>query len=175
MFITTQRYPIFLLLFFKNFSLLFLIGGSVFDHRVLLSELQSLPAARYLGGEKTVAVCPHQMHSVTDLTSFNYCHCVIMRLFLFLVHQVLALAAQELSKPITEKFTVGISASTDLTPFQDDKLVHWRQEVQKRIESKTRRLRKVLQGKAGLFVLDISTTRQLKVLYIEYRHNVKAS
>ncbi|XP_051274292.1 telomere length regulation protein TEL2 homolog [Dicentrarchus labrax] len=58
--------------------------------------------------------------------------------------EVLALAAQELSKPITEKgnSSIGIAASTDLTPYPGDNPVHWRQEVEKRIQSKTKRLRK---------------------------------
>lgn len=88
-----------------------------------------------------------QIHLVIDLiTLLITATSVIVRLFLFLVHQVLALAAQELSKPITEKRdpSMGIAASTDLTPHPDDKPVHWRQEVEKRIQSKTRRLRKVV-------------------------------
>ncbi|XP_041818548.1 telomere length regulation protein TEL2 homolog [Chelmon rostratus] len=58
--------------------------------------------------------------------------------------EVLALAAQELSKPITKKRdpSVGIAASTDVTPYPGDNPVHWRQEVEKRIQSKTKRLRK---------------------------------
>ncbi|XP_060884260.1 telomere length regulation protein TEL2 homolog [Labrus mixtus] len=58
--------------------------------------------------------------------------------------EVLALAAQELSKPITETrdSSMSISASTDLTPYPGDNPVHWRQEVEKRIQSKTRRLSK---------------------------------
>lgn len=70
-----------------------------------------------------------------------------MRLMLF-GHQVLAVAAQELSKPITGKKdpSVGVAASAELTPLCDNKPVHWRQEVEKRIQSKTRRLRKVVSS-----------------------------
>uniref|UniRef100_A0A8C4E730 Telomere length regulation protein TEL2 homolog n=1 Tax=Dicentrarchus labrax TaxID=13489 RepID=A0A8C4E730_DICLA len=66
--------------------------------------------------------------------------------------EVLALAAQELSKPITEKgnSSIGIAASTDLTPYPGDNPVHWRQEVEKRIQSKTKRLRKVV--KENIFI-----------------------
>ncbi|XP_068439354.1 telomere length regulation protein TEL2 homolog [Clinocottus analis] len=58
--------------------------------------------------------------------------------------EVLTLAAQELSKPITEKKnpSVGIAASTDLTPYPGDNTVHWREIVEKRIQSKTKRLKK---------------------------------
>lgn len=37
---------------------------------------------------------------------------------------------------------MGIAASTDVTPYPGDNPVHWRQEVEKRIQSKTKRLRK---------------------------------
>ncbi|TDG98124.1 hypothetical protein EPR50_G00215290 [Perca flavescens] len=58
--------------------------------------------------------------------------------------EVLALAAQELSKPINEKRnpSMGIAASTDLTLYPGDNPVHWRQVVEKRIQSKTKRIRK---------------------------------
>ncbi|XP_022598646.1 telomere length regulation protein TEL2 homolog [Seriola dumerili] len=58
--------------------------------------------------------------------------------------EVLALAAQELSKPITEKRdpSTGTAASTDLTAYPGDNPVHWRQVVEKRIQSKTKRLSK---------------------------------
>ena len=70
------------------------------------------------------------------------CSCALV-----FVYQVLAMAAQELSKPITEKRdpSVGIATSTDLTPYPGDNPVHWRQEVEKRIQSKTKRLRKVVK------------------------------
>ncbi|XP_034564097.1 telomere length regulation protein TEL2 homolog [Notolabrus celidotus] len=60
--------------------------------------------------------------------------------------EVLSLAAQELSKPNKETrercSLISNSASTDLTPYPGDNPVHWRQEVEKRIQSKTRRLSK---------------------------------
>ncbi|KAG7227762.1 hypothetical protein INR49_013556 [Caranx melampygus] len=58
--------------------------------------------------------------------------------------EVLALAAQELSKPITEKRdpSINTAASTDLSPYPGDNPVHWRQVVEKRIQSKTKRLMK---------------------------------
>ncbi|XP_060950973.1 telomere length regulation protein TEL2 homolog [Limanda limanda] len=58
--------------------------------------------------------------------------------------EVLALAAQELSKPITEKRvpSIGSAAFADLTPYPGDNPVHWRQVVEQRIQSKTKRLSK---------------------------------
>lgn len=62
-----------------------------------------------------------------------------------MAHQVLSLAANELSKPLTEKRdpSAAVAVGFDLTPCPDDKPVDWRQEVERRIQSKTRRLRKV--------------------------------
>uniref|UniRef100_A0A8C2XSY1 Telomere length regulation protein TEL2 homolog n=1 Tax=Cyclopterus lumpus TaxID=8103 RepID=A0A8C2XSY1_CYCLU len=59
--------------------------------------------------------------------------------------EVLTLAAQELYKPIIGKRnpSVGIAAGTDLTPYPGDNPVEWREVVEKRIQSKTKRLRKV--------------------------------
>lgn len=68
-----------------------------------------------------------------------------------LVSQVLALAAQELSRPGTQN---AVSASDDLSPRgSGDKPVDWRQEVARRIQSKTRRLTKVVTAfrHMGLF------------------------
>uniref|UniRef100_A0A3P8VV90 Telomere length regulation protein TEL2 homolog n=1 Tax=Cynoglossus semilaevis TaxID=244447 RepID=A0A3P8VV90_CYNSE len=57
--------------------------------------------------------------------------------------EVLALAAQELSQPITEKRHLSISpANTDLTPYPGDNAVNWRQVVEKRIQSKTKHFSK---------------------------------
>ncbi|KAM9336352.1 telomere length regulation protein TEL2 homolog [Symphorus nematophorus] len=88
----------------------------------------------------TVADCiPVTQYLTTEFYSLNYS--LRQRLDIL---EVLAVAAQELSKPITEKGdpSVGISASTDLTPYPGDNPVHWRQEVERRIQSKTKRLRK---------------------------------
>uniref|UniRef100_A0A671WUK8 Telomere length regulation protein TEL2 homolog n=1 Tax=Sparus aurata TaxID=8175 RepID=A0A671WUK8_SPAAU len=88
----------------------------------------------------TVTDCiPVTQYLTTEFYSLNYS--LRQRLDIL---EVLAMAAQELSKPITEKRdpSVGIVASTDLTPYPGDNPVHWRQEVEKRIQSKTKRLRK---------------------------------
>ncbi|XP_073345060.1 telomere length regulation protein TEL2 homolog [Pagrus major] len=88
----------------------------------------------------TVTDCiPVTQYLTTEFYSLNYS--LRQRLDIL---EVLALAAQELSKPITEKRdpSMGIVASADLTPYPGDNPVHWRQEVEKRIQSKTKRLRK---------------------------------
>lgn len=83
-----------------------------------------------------------------------------------LVSQVLALAARELSKPITQKTAPppAVSANTDLTPRDggDDQPVDWRQEVQRRIQSKTRRLTKVVTAtrNMGLFIFALRSFNQ---------------
>ncbi|XP_062234782.1 telomere length regulation protein TEL2 homolog [Platichthys flesus] len=58
--------------------------------------------------------------------------------------EVLALAAQELSKTITEKRvpSIGSAAIADSTPYPGDNPVHWRQVVEQRIQGKTKRLSK---------------------------------
>uniref|UniRef100_A0AAQ4S0Q1 Telomere length regulation protein TEL2 homolog n=1 Tax=Gasterosteus aculeatus aculeatus TaxID=481459 RepID=A0AAQ4S0Q1_GASAC len=58
--------------------------------------------------------------------------------------EVLTLAAQELSKPIAETRNppMGVSGAPESTPYPGDNPVHWREVVQKRIDSKTKRLRK---------------------------------
>lgn len=72
-----------------------------------------------------------------------------------LVSQVLALAAQELCSPGTQKKAPpAVSVSDDLSPRGScDKPVAWRQEVERRIQSKTRRLTKVVTAfrHMGLF------------------------
>lgn len=69
---------------------------------------------------------------------------------------MLVFAAQELSRPTTEKREppVGIipTGSSDLSPYVSDKPVEWRQEVEKRIQSKTRRLRKVSRADTYLYL-----------------------
>ncbi|XP_070847570.1 telomere length regulation protein TEL2 homolog [Chaetodon trifascialis] len=88
----------------------------------------------------TVTDCiPVTQYLTTEFYSLNYS--LRQRLDIL---EVLALAAQELSKPITEKRgpSAGIAASTDVTPYPGDNPVHWRQEVEKRIQSKTKRFRK---------------------------------
>ncbi|XP_056153116.1 telomere length regulation protein TEL2 homolog [Lampris incognitus] len=58
--------------------------------------------------------------------------------------EVLAMSARELSQPIISKGgpSEGIATVTDLTPYPGDDPVHWRQVVERRIQSKTRRLSK---------------------------------
>lgn len=69
-----------------------------------------------------------------------------MVLVLLCLNQVLALAAQELSRPVPQnKATAAVSASADLSPpGGHDRAVDWRQQVERRIQSKTRRLTKVV-------------------------------
>lgn len=56
--------------------------------------------------------------------------------------EVLALAAQELSEPITNKHTGAQPISAVVPREQCDDITHWRQIVEKRIQSKTRRISK---------------------------------
>lgn len=60
-----------------------------------------------------------------------------------LLFQVLALAAQELSEPITNKHTGAQPIAAVTALGQSDDVTHWRQIVDKRIQSKTRRISKV--------------------------------
>uniref|UniRef100_A0A8D3CNU7 Telomere length regulation protein TEL2 homolog n=1 Tax=Scophthalmus maximus TaxID=52904 RepID=A0A8D3CNU7_SCOMX len=82
---------------------------------------------------------PVTQYLTTEFYSLNYS--LRQRLDIL---EVLALAAQELSKPITEKRdpSVGTAANTDLTLYPGDNPVHWRQVVEKRIQSNTKRLRR---------------------------------
>ncbi|XP_036437301.1 telomere length regulation protein TEL2 homolog [Colossoma macropomum] len=56
--------------------------------------------------------------------------------------EVLALAAQELSEPITDKKAVSRPVAMAMTLEQCGEVEHWRQVVEKRIQSKTRRISK---------------------------------
>lgn len=88
----------------------------------------------------TVTDCvPVTQYLTTEFYSLNYS--LGQRLEIL---EVLALAAQELSRPGTQKMAPPVvSASDDLSPRGDsDKPVDWRQEVERRIQSKTRRLTK---------------------------------
>ncbi|KAJ4940246.1 hypothetical protein JOQ06_026555 [Pogonophryne albipinna] len=88
----------------------------------------------------TVTDCiPVTQYLTTEFYSMNYG--LRQRLDIL---EVLALAAQELSKPISEERSpsVGVSSCTDLTPYPGDNPVHWRQVVERRIQSKTKRLTK---------------------------------
>lgn len=88
----------------------------------------------------TVADCiPVTHYLTTEFYSLNYS--LRQRLDIL---EVLALAAQELSKPVTEKKAASISSATtaESTPYPGDNPVHWRNVVEKRIQSKTKRLTK---------------------------------
>ncbi|CAJ1080881.1 telomere length regulation protein TEL2 homolog [Xyrichtys novacula] len=93
---------------------------------VALTVIDTIPVTQYL---------------TTEFYSLNYS--LRQRLDIL---EVLSLAAQELSKPITETkdqlISVSNSSSADLNPYPGDNPVHWRQEVERRIQSKTRRLTK---------------------------------
>uniref|UniRef100_A0A8D3BL60 Telomere length regulation protein TEL2 homolog n=1 Tax=Scophthalmus maximus TaxID=52904 RepID=A0A8D3BL60_SCOMX len=99
-------------------------------------EISQASPPRYLRDclESTVT-----QYLTTEFYSLNYS--LRQRLDIL---EVLALAAQELSKPITEKRdpSVGTAANTDLTLYPGDNPVHWRQVVEKRIQSNTKRLRR---------------------------------
>lgn len=56
--------------------------------------------------------------------------------------EVLALSAQELSEPITNKHTGAQPITAAAARDQSDDVTHWRQIVEKRIQSKTRRVSK---------------------------------
>uniref|UniRef100_A0A3Q4IFA8 Telomere length regulation protein TEL2 homolog n=1 Tax=Neolamprologus brichardi TaxID=32507 RepID=A0A3Q4IFA8_NEOBR len=88
----------------------------------------------------TVTDCiPVAHYLTTEFYSLNYS--LRQRLDIL---EVLALAAQELSKPVTEKKAATISSATtaESTPYPGDNPVHWQQVVEKRIQSKTKRLTK---------------------------------
>uniref|UniRef100_A0A087Y9N2 Telomere length regulation protein TEL2 homolog n=1 Tax=Poecilia formosa TaxID=48698 RepID=A0A087Y9N2_POEFO len=86
---------------------------------VALAAVDSVPVTRYL---------------TTEFYSLNYS--LRQRLDIL---EVLALAAQELSKPAADKV---IAAASELTPYQSTSAASWRQEVEKRIQNKTKRISK---------------------------------
>ncbi|KAF7660359.1 hypothetical protein LDENG_00283310 [Lucifuga dentata] len=88
----------------------------------------------------TVTDCiPVTQYLTTEFYSLNYS--LRQRLDML---EVLAMAAQELSHPITDKGQPSntIVATHDLTPYPGDNPTHWRQVVEKRIQSKTKHLSK---------------------------------
>ncbi|XP_030610937.1 telomere length regulation protein TEL2 homolog [Archocentrus centrarchus] len=88
----------------------------------------------------TVTDCiPVTQYLTTEFYSLNY----NLRQRLDIL-EVLALAAQELSRPVTEKRDPSISsaATAESTPYPGDNPVHWRQVVERRIQSKTKFLSK---------------------------------
>lgn len=86
-------------------------------------------------------VVPVTQYLTTEFYSLNYS--LRQRLDIL---EVLALAAQELSKPNAETrdrcLLVSNPASSDLTPYPGDNPTHWREAVERRIQSKTRRISK---------------------------------
>uniref|UniRef100_A0A3B5KWP1 Telomere length regulation protein TEL2 homolog n=1 Tax=Xiphophorus couchianus TaxID=32473 RepID=A0A3B5KWP1_9TELE len=86
---------------------------------VALTAVDSVPVTQFL---------------TTEFYSLNYS--LRQRLDIL---EVLALAAQELSKPAADKIT---AAASELTPYQSNSAASWRQEVEKRIQNKTKRISK---------------------------------
>ncbi|XP_054914015.1 telomere length regulation protein TEL2 homolog [Poeciliopsis prolifica] len=86
---------------------------------VALTAVDSVPVTQYL---------------TTEFYSLNYS--LRQRLDIL---EVLALAAQELSKPAGDKTT---AAASEPTPYQSNSAASWRQEVEKRIQNKTKRISK---------------------------------
>ncbi|XP_055085384.1 telomere length regulation protein TEL2 homolog [Periophthalmus magnuspinnatus] len=82
---------------------------------------------------------PVTQYLTTEFYSLNYS--LRQRLDIL---EVLALAAQELSKPISNKTEscVSVASTSDVTVYPGDNPEHWRQVVEKRIQSKTKRLTK---------------------------------
>uniref|UniRef100_A0A3B5Q629 Telomere length regulation protein TEL2 homolog n=1 Tax=Xiphophorus maculatus TaxID=8083 RepID=A0A3B5Q629_XIPMA len=94
---------------------------------VALTAVDSVPVTQFL---------------TTEFYSLNYS--LRQRLDIL---EVLALAAQELSKPAADKIT---AAASELTPYQSNSAASWRQEVEKRIQNKTKRISKgSAQPRAG--------------------------
>uniref|UniRef100_A0A3Q3M0Z3 Telomere length regulation protein TEL2 homolog n=1 Tax=Mastacembelus armatus TaxID=205130 RepID=A0A3Q3M0Z3_9TELE len=86
----------------------------------------------------TVIDCiPVTQYLTTEFYSLNYS--LRQRLDIL---EVLALAAQELAKPVTVKRDPSTDTTAHLTPYPGDNPVHWRQVIEKRIQSKTKRLSK---------------------------------
>lgn len=90
---------------------------------------------------------------------FDHCYISCNYGLYYLISQVLALAAQELSKPVTERKAATISSATtaESTPYPGDNPVHWQQVVEKRIQSKTKRLTKVLPVSLVIWNLSASS------------------
>ncbi|KAJ0060178.1 hypothetical protein NL108_004021, partial [Boleophthalmus pectinirostris] len=88
----------------------------------------------------TVTDCiPVSQYLITEFYSLNYS--LRQRLDIL---EVLALAAQELSKSISNKTDTCMSvvSTSDLTLYPGDNPEQWRQVIEKRIQSKTKRLTK---------------------------------
>ncbi|MED6232515.1 hypothetical protein ATANTOWER_031573 [Ataeniobius toweri] len=89
---------------------------------VALTVIDSVPVTQYL---------------TTEFYSLNYS--LRQRLDIL---EVLALAAQELSKPASDKTTPSTSTTSELTSYQTNNPADWRQVVDKRIQSKTKLISK---------------------------------
>ncbi|KAM4623576.1 telomere length regulation protein TEL2 homolog [Polymixia lowei] len=88
----------------------------------------------------TVTDCiPVTQYLTTEFYSMNYS--LRQRLDIL---EVLAMSAQELSRPVADARgpSEGVSPITDVTSYPGDDPVHWRQVVERRIQSKTKRISK---------------------------------
>lgn len=87
-----------------------------------------------------------------------------------LVGQVLASAAQELSTPNVKKSNPSVisAASSDLTPYTGDNAAHWRQVVDMRIQSKTKRHSKVLKLNAHVLICVFSISVKNSELFSNF-------
>ncbi|XP_038157010.1 telomere length regulation protein TEL2 homolog [Cyprinodon tularosa] len=88
---------------------------------VALTVIDAIPVTQYL---------------TTEFYSLNYSLRQRMDIL-----EVLALAAQELSKPVADKVT-GAATTSELTSYRSSDPADWRQVVEKRIQSKTKRISK---------------------------------
>lgn len=119
-------------------------GCGISDCRVLLSELQPEAEARHPGGENNVYI-PNILFSIIRTQHWDLFHNSTWSCYTVspLSFQVLAVSAQELSEPITDKRVESRSVAK-VTPLDRcGELEHWREVVEKRIRSKTRRISKV--------------------------------
>ncbi|KAM6897678.1 telomere length regulation protein TEL2 homolog [Xenentodon cancila] len=86
----------------------------------------------------TVTDCiPVTRYLTTEFYSLNYS--LRQRLDIL---EVLAIAAQELSKPVPKESAPSINAASTSDSYPSDNPVHWRLVVEKRIQSKTKRISK---------------------------------
>lgn len=108
------------------------------ENKYSIENFQTLRQATMVALAVTDCI-PVTEYLTTEFYSLNYS--LRQRLDIL---EVLALAAQELSTPVSNKAEAGISvdSTSDLSCYPDDNPMHWRQVVKKRIQSKTKRLSK---------------------------------
>uniref|UniRef100_A0A6Q2ZGZ1 Telomere length regulation protein TEL2 homolog n=1 Tax=Esox lucius TaxID=8010 RepID=A0A6Q2ZGZ1_ESOLU len=113
--------------------------------KVLLHMEDRYGTEGFLSLRRSAMVALAVTHPVTEfLTTEFYSMNYSLRQRLDML-EVLATSAQELSQPITDKGvpSKGIRAVTvDAPPYPDDDTTHWRQVVERRIQSKTKLLSK---------------------------------